>query len=157
MLLWVRIPLQTQNIFQKIASCLFSSNLLQSIFTSFCSELLRGCFDIGGIEETWGDRWILSLKNCQFYSIEWEHIEKVMWVRIFQDTFSHVKFCINCFKISKFFIIMSNLHGTYANSVWLMTPLQTIVCCWFYMFWLVTCKKYFWMTICEEIFFIYIF
>ena len=113
--------------FYKIASNFFSSNLLQSIFISFCSELLCGCYDIGGIEETWGDHFILRFENWQFYSIKWEYTEKLRWVRIFPTSFSHVDYCLNCLKMSQFFIIMTNLHGTYDNSVWLMTPLQTIV------------------------------
>ena len=127
LLLWVRIPLQTHFFLQQIASSLFSSNLLQSIFISYCSELLCGCYDIRGIEETLRDHCLFKLENWQFYSIKWELIEKVRWVRIIHDSFSHAKFCLNCLKKSYFFMTMSNLHGTRTNSVWLMTPLQTIV------------------------------
>ena len=41
----------TKYIFIKMPFFVISVNLQQSNFISFCSELLRGCYDIGGIEE----------------------------------------------------------------------------------------------------------
>ena len=44
----------TKNMFKKIASCLFSSNLLQSNSMQFYPEFQRGSYGIGGIKVLFG-------------------------------------------------------------------------------------------------------
>ena len=69
----------------------------------------------------------LYFENSPFYIVKITFCSKVMWVRNFQMRNLHGKFWLNQKVILNSSVRLSKLTNTYNNSIWLMSPLSTIV------------------------------